>query len=69
MFIDFLRNRKRVFFVCCCFFSWWLYGVFDRGAKIRFIYAEEVEPLVPVDLGNFGLGFKVFEKNIIVFVF
>ena len=37
--------------------------VFDKGAKIRFIYAEEVEPLVPVDLGNFGMGFKVFEET------
>ena len=41
--------------------------VFDKGAKIRFIDAEEVEPLVPVDLGNFGMGFKVFEQKYFLF--
>ena len=59
----------RVFIFC-----WWLYRVFDRGAKIRFIYAEKVEPLVPVDLVIFGMivvlllvGLKFIKKTIFVF--
>ena len=46
---------------------WWFYGVFVRGAKIRFLYAEELEPLGPVDLESFGLLF-ILDLNVVLVI-
>ena len=52
----------------CFEMVWWVYGVFvRRGAKIRFLYAEELEPLGPVDLESVGLLF-ILDLNVVLVI-
>ena len=63
-----LKWRKKMMFVVRVFKTvWWFYMVFVRGAKIRFLYAEELEPLGPVDLESFGLLF-ILDLNVVLVI-
>ena len=47
---------------------WWVYGAFVRGGqRYKFLYAEDLEPLGPVDLESFGLLF-ILDLNVVLVI-